>query len=189
MLSTDDLRQIKADCENAGHKIIVKDISFIIVKRMYSDVIVAYKSIYNDNKSDKEIHDFVNSPAIKFLSMYVDSLLKQRQGIDDKPTKNKKKTSKEDDITFEENKAELIKLIKETQDALERGEIETKDALKIQAELRVKLNDKFNVQEEIKDNVVQVFAKFNSICSCGREIYIPTKEDLMKKYNLIENNN
>lgn len=189
MLSTDDLRQIKADCENAGHKIIVKDISFIIVKRMYSDVIVAYKSIYNDNKSDKEIHDFVNSPAIKFLSMYVDSLLKQRQGIDDKPTKSKKKTSKEDDITFEENKAELIKLIKETQDALERGEIETKDALKIQAELRVKLNDKFNVQEEIKDNVVQVFAKFNSICSCGREIYIPTKEDLMKKYNLIENNN
>jgi hypothetical protein len=81
----------------------------------------------------------------------------------------------------------MIKLIKEAQDALERGEMEAKDALKIQADLRVKLNDKFAVKEESQEQLVIVQKKYNAICSCGRELYIPTKEDLMEQYDLIEN--
>ena len=66
----------------------------------------------------------------------------------------------EDEITFEENR---------------RGDI------------RLKLNNHFDVKEDVKDHVVIVNQKFNSTCShCNHEIYIPTKEDLMKQYNLIE---
>jgi hypothetical protein len=101
--------------------------------------------------------------------------------------KGKKKLYNEDDITFDENKAEIIKLIKETQKALEEGKIKSADALKIQADLRVKLNDKFSVKDESQDSLVVVNMKYNSVCSCGRELYIPTKEDLMQQYNLIEN--
>ena len=53
--------------------------------------------------------------------------------------------------------------------------------------ISVKLNDKFQVQGEVKEQLIVVNTKFNAICgSCGREIYIPTKEDLMEKYNLVE---
>ena len=182
MLSTDDLRSIKNDCEKAGHKIVVKDISFAIVKKMYEDVLVAYKSIYNDNRTDTDIVAFAKSPTIIFLSSYLDSMFKQKGSVNVTTTKRKDVN----DITFEENKAEIIRLIKETQEARANNEMDVKDALKLEGELRVKLNDKFKVQEEVKDNVVVVNQKFNAVCECGREIYIPTKEDMIKKYNLIE---
>jgi hypothetical protein len=69
---------------------------------------------------------------------------------------------------------------------MESGDIEKKDGLKILTDISTKLNDKFGAKEEMKDQMVVVECKFNSVCSCGREIYIPTKEDLMKKYNLVE---
>lgn len=187
MLSTDDLRQIKIDCESAGHKILVKDISFVIVKRMYDDNIVAYKSIYNDNKKDKDIEDFTQSPAITFLSMYVESMLEQR-GVSDNKKPKKRNKALEDDITFEENKAELIKLIKETQEKEKSGEIDAKQSLDLQTKLRITLNDKFKVQEEVRDNVVIVNQKFDDICSCGREIARRpiTKEEAMAMYRLVE---
>ena len=80
----------------------------------------------------------------------------------------------------------MLKLKKDTEKAMNKGEIDKKDGLKILADLSVKLNDKFQVREERVEQVVHVFSKFNAICQCGREIYIPTKEDMMKKYNLVE---
>ena len=191
MLSTDDLRNIKNDCEKAGYKIVVKDISFAIVKKMYEDVLVAYKSIYNDNRTDTDIVAFAKSPTITFLSSYLDSMLKQRggSGIVTKTTTTTKAKDTSNDITFEENKAEIIRLIKETQDARANGEMDVKDALKLEGELRVKLNDKFKVQEEVKDNVVVVNQKYNDVCPrCHTEIARKemTKDEAMKTYNLVE---
>ena len=80
----------------------------------------------------------------------------------------------------------MIKLIKKTQDAMDEGLMEAKDGLKIIADIRVKLNDKFNVSDKSKSGIVIVESKYNSVCSCGREIYIPTREQLMARYNLIE---
>ena len=191
MLSTEDLRNIKNDCEKAGYKIVVKDISYAIVKRMYEDVLVAYKSIYNDNRTDTDIVAFAKSPTITFLSSYLDSMLKQRggSGIVTKTTTTTKAKDTSNDITFEENKAEIIRLIKETQDARANGEMDVKDALKLEGELRVKLNDKFKVQEEVKDNVVVVNQKYNDVCPrCHTEIARKemTKDEAMKTYNLVE---
>ena len=69
---------------------------------------------------------------------------------------------------------------------MQNGEIEKKDGLKILTDISVKLNDKFSVNDTNNQRVVIVNKKFNAICDCGREIYVPTKEDLMEKYNLIE---
>ena len=69
-----------------------------------------------------------------------------------------------------------------------KGTIDIKDGLKILTDISVKLNDKFNIADTTKDQLVVVNTKYNSTCEyCNHEIYIPTKEDLMKKYNLIEN--
>lgn len=64
-----------------------------------------------------------------------------------------------------------------------------KDGVKAEIEIRSKLNDKFKVSEEGGQQYIIVEQKFNSICECGREISVPTKEDLMKKYNLVEKDN
>jgi hypothetical protein len=80
----------------------------------------------------------------------------------------------------------MLKLKKETEDAMASGEIDKKDGLKILSDISVKLNDKFSVSEEVKEQLIYVNAKYNAICECGRELYIPTKEDLMKEYNLVE---
>jgi hypothetical protein len=102
----------------------------------------------------------------------------------------KKGKGKNSDITFEENKEYMLKLKKQTEEAMANGEIETKDGLKILADISVKLNDKFNIADTTKEQLVVVNVKYNSVCEgCGKELYIPTVEDLKKKYNLIENNN
>lgn len=183
MISNDKISTIIEDCKNLGYQIRVRDISFLILSKHYEDVNVAYKAIFGSDVSDSVIESYIKSSEITFLKTYFES-----NNIIKSNKKGKKKLSVDDDITFDENKAEIINLIKETQKALEEGKIKSADALKIQADLRVKLNDKFSVKDDNQDNIVQVSVKYNSICSCGREIYIPTKEDLMEKYNLIENN-
>jgi hypothetical protein len=95
----------------------------------------------------------------------------------------------DEDITFEENKAYMLKLKRDTEMAMEAGEIEKKDGLKILSDISTKLNDKFSVTAEVKDQYVCVEQKYSSICSyCGRECAPPpmSKEEAMKMYNLIE---
>ena len=187
MISNDKLTDIIKDCELAGHKVKIKDISYVLLCRCYDDIAVAYKVLFDSDKSNAEILEYHQSNTISFLRTYMDSnFASQAKEINQKS----KKRSKEDDITFEENKTEMIRLIKQADDRYADGEIDAKDHLKIVTELRVKLNDKFQVKEEIKEQMVIVNCKYNAICEgCGRETYIPTKEDLMKEYNLIENNN
>lgn len=153
-----------------GFAISVRDISYILLCRSYEDDIVAYKSLFGDG-SETEISYYKQSALIVELG----KLMAESLGWNNK-----------EDITFEENKAYMLKLKADTEKAIEDGDIEKKDGLKILTDISTKLNDKFGAKEEIKDQMVIVECKFNSVCSCGREIYIPTKEDLMKKYNLVE---
>lgn len=182
MISNDKISAIIEDCKALGYNIRVRDISFIALCKMFEDENVAYKCIFGGDVSDSVIANYIKSKEISYLKNYIESNI-----VLTTKKKGKKKIGSEEDITFDENKAEIIKLIKETQKALEDGKIKSADALKIQADLRVKLNDKFAVKDESQDSIVIVNQKYNSICSCGREIYIPTKDELMLKYNLKEN--
>ena len=170
VLSNEKINELIELGAKEGKPVRVRDISYVLLSSCYEDKEVAYKSLFGASSDGFE--EYKSSDVVKFL--------------ESKLNKKESKKGKGEDITFEENKAEIIKLIKETQDALEKGTIEPKDALKIQADLRVKLNDKFSVNETVQEQLVIVNCKYNSVCECGRELYIPTKEDLMKEYNLIE---
>ena len=107
----------------------------------------------------------------------------------DKSNGNGRRKESEQDISFDENKAYMLKLKADTERAMADGEIDKKDGLMILKDIAVKLNDKFNVADTANNNTIIVNKKFNSICpKCGSELYIPTKRDLMEKYNLIERN-
>lgn len=171
------LEKIISHFDKMGIRIKVRDIGVAILSD-YLEEEISFQLIYGNG----DVKAYFNNEGVKSLKAYIKENFTGAHSVGDKTRKQKS----DKDITFEENKQEIINLIKETQDALEHGTIEPKDALKIQADLRVKLNDKFSVKEEIQEQLVIVNNKFNAICECGKEIYVPTKEELIEKYNLVE---
>lgn len=169
MINTENIKAIIEAGSVAGHQIIVRDVSFVLLCRMYDERDLAYKSLFPDQD---DYANYIKQAKIKWLQDYMS------------------KSFFEDDntITFDENKKAMLDLIEETQKRLANGEIEAKDALKIEADLRVKLNDKFKIQSETKEKVVIVEKKYNMICKHGYECYLPTKTDLMEMYDLVERN-
>lgn len=186
MITNEQIRQTINDCSKVGHSIGMRDISYVLLCKHYEDKATAYRILFGLDADFNAEYVWVydQTAAMTYLKDYVD-----RNLIEVLTTKKKKKKlSDEEDISFEENKAEIIALIKKTQDALANGEIDAKDALKIEADLRVKLNDKFAVNEDTRDQIVIVQQKYSSVCECGRECAPRpiSKEEAMEMYNLIE---
>lgn len=187
MITNEQIRQTINDCAKAGYSVGMRDLSYVLLCRHYEDRATAYRILFGldaDFNADYA-YTYDQTASINYLRDYVDFNL----NTDDITKKKKKKVSSSEDISFEENKAEILNLIKATKQAFEKGEIEAKDALKIEADLRVKLNDKFGANEQVQDQIVVVQQKYDSICArCGTEIARRpiTKEEAMKMYDLIE---
>ena len=180
-ISIEDIKKIIEDASKKGFKIGVRDIAFVVLLDAFENEDIAYKCLFGSESGFMQEYAsvYARTGAVEYIKDYIDIL----------STSNGSRSKKQDvdDITFDENKSYMIKLKKDTEEAMANGEIEKKDALKILADISVKLNDKFNVKDANEDRqVVIVQNKFNAICECGREIYVPTKEELMKKYNLVE---
>lgn len=158
MISNENIEEIINEGANLGFDVTVADISNAILARFYEDRM----NITTDT-------EYFGNEAMKWLERYLSSVV-----------------FNDSDITFEDNRKAMLGLIEKTKRDLAAGRIEAKDALKIESDLRVKLNDKFKVQDDTKDKVVFVEPKYNMICRHGYECYLPTKEDLMKMYNLVE---
>lgn len=180
-ISIEDIKKIIEDASKKGFKIGVRDIAFVVLLDAFENEDIAYKCLFGSESGFMQEYAsvYARTGAVEYIKDYID-ILSSNNG-------SRGKKQDVDDITFDENKAYMIKLKKDTEEAMANGEIEKKDALKILADISVKLNDKFNVKDANEDRqVVIVQNKFNAICECGREIYVPTKEEMMNKYNLIE---
>ena len=62
----------------------------------------------------------------------------------------------ENSVTSEQNKTELIKLLQRIQTLADKKEISKRDAVKMEADIRVKLNDKFEMEESQKQKRIIV---------------------------------
>lgn len=168
MLSNEKIAEIIDKCKSKGLIVRVRDIAYVVLCSVFDDNEVAYKTLFGEYDS---VDKYDNKDEIIELKKIIKSVTAKTH----------------EDITFEENKAYMLKLKKDTENAMAIGEIDKKDGLKILADLSVKLNDKFSVNEEVKDQMVVVNTKYNAVCPyCQHETYIPTKDDLMKEYNLKE---
>lgn len=181
MISNEQIKRTIEDCAKANHTVSVRDISYVLLCMHFDDSLVAYKCIFgNDYDYNQEYHATYDQTAtMAYLKTYVEFTL-----LNDK---KKKKVS--EDISFEENKAYMLNLKRQTEDAMANGEIDKKDGLKILADLSVKLNDKFNVSDSSQEQYVHVFAKYDHVCSrCGAEVSRRpiTKDEAMEMYNLVE---
>lgn len=189
MIKVSDIERIIKDMSVLNHDISVRDISFVILSREFDNDIVAYKAIFGKDSDRDIIEEYSSSKKISSLRTYIKSSFDK---VENKPTpvKPKKEAVSKDklsDITFEENKAAIIDLIKEIKELAAKGEIPAKDAKKMELDARTKLNDKFEVEKSEGQQYIIVEKKFNFICPhLHKECYIYTKEDLMEEYGLIE---
>lgn len=176
-LTKEKVGEILTKASEQGLSLKVRDISYVLLRRYFADRSYAFRVCFGADADygDSVIDAYEEGEGYAFLKEELEGV-RDRSGV-----------VYNDDITFEENKAYMLKIKRDTEDAMAQGELDKKDGLKILADLSVKLNDKFSVQAEVKDQMVLVSTKYNGICEyCQHEIYIPTKEQLMKEYNLIE---
>ena len=179
-LTIEKVGEILTRANENGLNLKVKDIAYVLLTRYFDDKSYAYRVCFGSSSSysDSAIETYERGEGYKFLKTILNEV--REGGFASRYA---------EDITFEENKAYMLKLKKDTEEAMDRGELEAKDGLKILADLSVKLNDKFSVQAEVKDQMVMVNAKYNDICEyCQHEVARRpmTKEEAMKEYNLIE---
>ena len=180
VLTIEKVGEILTRASDNGLNLKVRDISYVLLTRYFEDKSYAYRVCFGADidYSEKAIKEHEESEGYKFLKTVLNEV--REGGFASRYA---------EDITFEENKAYMLKLKKDTEEAMDRGELEAKDGLKILADLSVKLNDKFSVQAEVKDQMVMVNAKYNDVCEyCQHEVARRhmTKEEAMKEYNLVE---
>lgn len=168
------------DCDAEGYSnISVRDISYFYLKKEFQDGDLAYSVIFGDSNITRNVYE--SREDVQYLREYMNKYFKTSSSR----TINTKKDF--EDISFEENKESLLKLLEELKEAKACGEIEAKDAIKIEADIRTKLNDKFKVSESEVQQYVLVQPRFNHICEwTQRECYLMTKEYAMEHFGLVE---
>lgn len=191
-ISIEDFNKILSDAKKMGHSLRMSDIFYTFELQRFESKNIVYTVLFGKGSKQEEIDNYDNSNKIKFLKKYINvnyPISSSDRNEQLKRGRKKKVVEDHEDITFEENKAYMLKLKKETEEAIKKGEIEKKDGLKILADLSVKLNDKFAVSEKQDEQRIIVYKKYNDICVCGREIYRPTKndiiEELKEEYDLV----
>lgn len=166
MISYNDIKYIINSLKTEGIEARVRDVAYLVMCDSFVDKGLAAKVAYQEE----------DKPSSKVLSMLAEKL--KPFGIGAVTT-----------ISKDENREELLKLLQRVQNADREGTIDPKDAIKIEADIRVKLNDKFNIEEEEgQRRIIVVPQKHDIICKwTSRECSaMPSKEACMKYYNLID---
>lgn len=174
MISNESIKNIISDLKNQDIEVRVRDISYVSLKHVFEDKYTAYKAIFGQEDDTFVIDDYDNSPMVSALSEYMQGNFFEKSDTD---------------ISFEENKAYLISLRDRTERLMSEKKIPYKEGMNILKDISIKLNDKFNVSEDVKESVVIVNHKYDDTCPyCHREIERRpiSKEEAMEMYHLVE---
>lgn len=172
MLTNKDIKNIISSLKENKELISSKDIAFCILLDFFENKDTAYSIIYGDNNNT--IENFLQSPKIKKLRI---SLKPFGIGVID-----------ENDVSREQNKAEILKMLQKIDTWGMKGEIEPDKYAKLVLDYRAKLQDKFDMENEQQQRIIIVPQKHDIICPHSHRecTYMPTKEVCMKFYNLKE---
>lgn len=173
MIKKDDIKIVLDSVRPDWQSVSEKDIAFAILCDTLQDKNIAYRIAYRS--TGKEADEFYNRPRFRKL---LDALEPFGVGVVDNNS-----------ITKEENKTELLKMLDRIDHLLEVGDLEPKDAIKMQTDIRVKLNDKFEMEESQKQKrIIVVPAKHDIVCpKTNRECnYWPTKKACCNHFGLVD---
>lgn len=183
MITNEILNDIVGEAKSSGYDVKVRDICYSLLCRYFDDAETVYRCLFDPHgvESMATMTAYQKSTKVAYLESQLKDYIY-------KPTGGKKKNAGEA-ITFDENLAYMLRLKKETEEKLAAGEIEFKDAVNVLKDITVKINDKFKVGEEVKDQIVVVNQKYDAICPhCHHEVASRpmSKIEAMEMYNLIE---
>lgn len=190
------------DAKKHGYDVRIRDVGYAILCSKLDDANMAYMLIFGD---DGNFDTFSKLDRIKYLVRYFQSEQLQAKEKAEAAeiasliakSKGKKKDNADGSMTFEENREgieqQLREIVELKKDAMNPTEGEGADlktlALlqKTEADLRVKLNDKFGAAEKTAEQYIIVQPKFNRICPYTRhECYEMTEEYAMEHFHLIK---
>ena len=172
-IDSDKIQEIIESAREKGIEVRLRDVACHSLSRTFGDNTLAYKIIFAQNASDGEVTAYFTGRVQDFLR----SWFRKENSAD----------SISESLSFEENRGALIAKLDEIKSLAATGDIPMKDAVKLEIDIRSKLNDKFQVQDEDKGTIVMVPPKYNFICPKTRtECYIYDKEYAKKTFHLIE---
>ena len=173
-MDNDQIKKTIEHFKESGETIRVRDIAYTLLSKMFADSKTAYQCLFGTEGYDDYSNDEMRSQLEEYMSL---------QGY----IRNMTTDTDTGGISFEENKREMEGLINRIELGMENGTIDPIQGLNSIKDIRVKLNDKFKVESKKQDRMIVVEKKYNHICERYRcECYLPTKEDLMEMYNLVE---
>lgn len=176
MLSKDNVKQILESARSSEPDLWEKDLAFIAMYDTFEDKVMAYRCVYGEKKSAQTVEEYFASDKMQTL---VKAAIPFGIG-------NEKGFS----ISREENQEELTKMLGEIRKAMDDKKLDTGTGLKMLMDIRVKLQDKFDMDEsdDTHKHIIVVPQKHDIICpSTNRECSkMPSKEACMEYYNLVE---
>ena len=194
------LENIINEAKKHSYDVRVRDVGYAVLVVGLGDEDLAHKLIFGD---DGNIATYKELPHVKFLVNHLkaeDLKRKESKEAEDiakliAKSKGKKTDNTDGSMTFEENREgietqlrEIVELKKEAMDSTEGADLKTLALLqKTEADLRVKLNDKFGAAEKTAEQYIIVQKKFDFVCPyTHRECYQMDKDDAMRKWHLID---
>lgn len=173
MLTEKDILELIKKAKEDGYDILVRDIAYVLLSNVFESKELAYATIFfNEDVANAEQYE--KNKKIYYLRDALSELLYEQPGAAKEPTYK--------DISFEENKDALIKMLSKIKSMANRGKISAKDAMKLETDIRIKLNEKFDVSSDKHEKRVIVNSKYNDICPyCRHEIRVKTDEDMLEE--------
>lgn len=182
MIANSDILKIKRETSAdwpATSPLLERDFVFALLSNLFDDVDLAVRVTGVSFHGGMAAKEAIEQPRMKTLRGKIAKLV-EKKVLD-------ARADGEISISKEENRAELVRMIGIIEKKMDMGQIEQKDGLKMIADIRVKLNDKFEIEQSSTERrIIVVPQKRGLICKYTQRecTYWPTKEACMKHYKL-----
>lgn len=183
-----DVKKIIEDCNASGYEIRVKDIAYCLLKSKIDEIDIVYNCIFNKCTDMNVISNYDKNKRIRFLEKYIKA--NYSSNVETAPQNETQDAELLENISFEENKAALVRRLNKVIQWGDNGELSKERATKLEVEIRKIINDKFGVTDKSEEQKIVVLSKYNDICPyCRHEIRRKTDEDMLaeikEQYDLI----
>lgn len=170
MIENKDIQDIIASVSTEWQDVCEKDVAYLALCDVFADKRKAAELAYGARLADRPEKFPKGVSALK-------SVL-QSFGVG---------VVSADDVSREENKSALIRLLPRIKAAVDSGELEVRDGLKLETDIRVKLNDKFEMEADRgQKHLIVVPQKHDMVCPHTNKecTYMPSKKACIDYYKL-----
>lgn len=172
-ITKEKIDRVSQEAKMKGVDVRLRDIGYYVIAKVFDSVELAYRMVFETNATDTQISAYDGGATQTFVKDW----FKRESTVD----------GLNDDLTFTENRQALIDMLNEITELAQAGEIPQKDAMKMKTDIRVKLTDKFQIQDSGGETIVVVPPKFDFVCPhTSRECYQMNAEYAKRRFHLID---